>query len=60
MDGIGEKTSLYIIADRHNGVLGQVIAGFIGFGTLHIHTTRLEPWQWYDQVQHITNAPTFL
>ena len=48
MDGIGEKTSLYIIADRHNGVLGQVIAGFIGFGTLHIHTTRLEPWQWYD------------
>ncbi|KAH9993093.1 MFS general substrate transporter [Russula vinacea] len=26
--------------------IGQVIAGFIGFGTLHIHTTRLEPWQW--------------
>jgi hypothetical protein len=60
MDGIGDKTSLYIVADPHNGILGQVIAGFICFGTLHIHTTRLEPWQWYDQVQHITIVLTFL
>ncbi|KAF8480329.1 MFS general substrate transporter [Russula ochroleuca] len=26
--------------------IGQVIVGFISFGTLHIHTTGLEPWQW--------------
>ncbi|KIK43685.1 hypothetical protein CY34DRAFT_803520 [Suillus luteus UH-Slu-Lm8-n1] len=24
----------------------QVVAGFISFGVLHIHTTRFEPWQW--------------
>lgn len=24
----------------------QIISGFISFGSLHIHTTRFEPWQW--------------
>ncbi|KAJ7702547.1 hypothetical protein B0H16DRAFT_1902473 [Mycena metata] len=24
----------------------QIISGFISFGTLHIHTSRFEPWQW--------------
>jgi len=24
----------------------QIISGFISFGTLHIHTTGFEPWQW--------------
>jgi hypothetical protein len=43
----------------HNDVSGQIIIGFISFGTLHIYTTGLEPWQWYDQGQHITNALTF-
>jgi hypothetical protein len=41
-------------------VSGQIIIGFISFGSLHIHTTGFEPWQWYDQVKHLTNALTFL
>ncbi|KAJ7153325.1 MFS general substrate transporter [Mycena filopes] len=24
----------------------KIISGFISFGTLHIHTSRFEPWQW--------------
>ncbi|KAN0107667.1 major facilitator superfamily [Russula decolorans] len=24
----------------------QIISGFISFGSLHIHTTGIEPWQW--------------
>jgi len=24
----------------------QIISGFISFGTLHIHTSSFEPWQW--------------
>ncbi|KAJ7153334.1 MFS general substrate transporter [Mycena filopes] len=24
----------------------QIISGFISFGTLHIYTSRFEPWQW--------------
>ncbi|KAN0107668.1 MFS general substrate transporter [Russula decolorans] len=28
-----------------NGI-AQIIVGFISFGTLHIHTTGLRPWQW--------------
>jgi MFS family permease len=24
----------------------QIISGFISFGTLHIHTTGFQPWQW--------------
>ena len=38
----------------------QIISGFISFGTLHIHTTRFEPWQWYEQVQLLVNVLTFL
>ena len=34
--------------------LAQIISGFISFGTLHIQTTGFEPWQWYDQDQHLT------
>jgi MFS family permease len=26
--------------------IGQIIIGFVSFGTLHVHTTGLEPWQW--------------
>ena len=37
-------------------VAAQIISGFISFGSLHIHTTRFEPWQWYDQVQRLTHA----
>ena len=33
----------------------QIIASFISFGTLHIHTSGFEPWQWYDQAQHLAN-----
>ena len=40
-------------------VTGQVIIGFISFGSLHIHTTGLEPWQWYVQVQHFIDALIF-
>lgn len=25
----------------------QIISGFISFGSLHILSTKLEPWQWY-------------
>ncbi|KAJ3820729.1 MFS general substrate transporter [Lentinula raphanica] len=25
----------------------QIISGFISFGSLHIHTSNFEPWQWY-------------
>jgi len=25
----------------------QIISGFISFGTLHIHTSSFEPWQWW-------------
>jgi ACS family allantoate permease-like MFS transporter len=38
----------------------QIISGFISFGTLHIHTTGFQPWQWYDQVLHLTDALTLL
>jgi ACS family allantoate permease-like MFS transporter len=24
----------------------QIVSGFLGFGVLHIHTQRFEPWQW--------------
>jgi hypothetical protein len=41
------------------GVAAKIISGFISFGTLHLHTTGFEPWQWYDQVQHLTNILTF-
>ncbi|KAF8500318.1 MFS general substrate transporter [Russula emetica] len=27
-------------------VAAQIISGFISFGSLHIHTTGFEPWQW--------------
>ncbi|KAF8480336.1 major facilitator superfamily domain-containing protein [Russula ochroleuca] len=27
-------------------VAAQIISGFISFGTLHIHTTGFQPWQW--------------
>lgn len=26
--------------------IAQIISGFISFGTLHIHTSGFEPWQW--------------
>ncbi|KAG1818387.1 major facilitator superfamily domain-containing protein [Suillus variegatus] len=26
--------------------MAQIISGFISFGTLHIHTSWFEPWQW--------------
>ncbi|KAF9058547.1 major facilitator superfamily domain-containing protein [Rhodocollybia butyracea] len=35
----------------------QIISGFISFGTLHIHTSRFEPWQWY---MIITGTITFI
>jgi hypothetical protein len=41
-------------------VAGQIIIGFISFGTLHTHTTEFEPWQWYDKVQLLTDTLTFL
>ncbi|KAJ6496103.1 major facilitator superfamily domain-containing protein [Mycena sanguinolenta] len=34
----------------------QIIAGFISFGTLHIHTDKFEPWQW---LMIITGVLTF-
>ena len=49
---LGSHTLIYVAA--------TVISGFISFGTLHIHTSGFEPWQWYDQVQHLTNLLTFL
>ena len=27
-------------------VAAIIISGFISFGTLHIHTSGFEPWQW--------------
>ncbi|KAJ7872763.1 major facilitator superfamily domain-containing protein [Mycena olivaceomarginata] len=39
-----------------NGV-AQIIAGFISFGTLHIHTDKFEPWQW---LMIITGIITFI
>ncbi|KAJ7352062.1 major facilitator superfamily domain-containing protein [Mycena albidolilacea] len=35
----------------------QIIAGFISFGTLHIHTDKFEPWQW---LMIITGIITFI
>ncbi|KAJ7027370.1 major facilitator superfamily domain-containing protein [Mycena alexandri] len=39
-----------------NGV-AQIMAGFISFGTLHITTSRFEPWQW---LMVICGALTFI
>ncbi|KAJ7775503.1 major facilitator superfamily domain-containing protein [Mycena metata] len=39
-----------------NGV-AQIMAGFISFGTLHITTSRFEPWQW---LMIICGALTFI
>ncbi|KAG5654320.1 hypothetical protein H0H81_004739 [Sphagnurus paluster] len=39
-----------------NGI-AAVISGFISFGTLHIKTTRFEPWQW---LMIITGTITFI
>lgn len=35
----------------------QIISGFISFGSLHIHTTSFEPWQW---LMIITGALTLV
>ncbi|KAJ3740443.1 MFS general substrate transporter [Lentinula detonsa] len=35
----------------------QIISGFISFGSLHIHTSNFEPWQW---LMIITGAITFV
>ncbi|KIK50096.1 hypothetical protein GYMLUDRAFT_494487 [Collybiopsis luxurians FD-317 M1] len=35
----------------------QIILGFISFGTLHIHTSKVEPWQW---LMIITGVITFV
>ncbi|KAJ7681032.1 major facilitator superfamily domain-containing protein, partial [Mycena polygramma] len=35
----------------------QIVAGFISFGTLHIQTSRFEPWQW---LMIITGILTFI
>jgi len=36
-----ELTSLFVVQPA------QIISGFISFGTLHIHTSSFEPWQWW-------------
>jgi hypothetical protein len=60
MKGTGSKfKSLYLLRILTD-VAAQIISGFLSFGSLHIHTTGFEPWQWYDQAQHLTNALTFL
>nr|GAT56421.1 MFS general substrate transporter [Mycena chlorophos] len=35
----------------------QIVTGFIAFGSLHIHTTKFEPWQW---LMIITGTLTFI
>ncbi|KAL9710473.1 hypothetical protein Ac2012v2_006007 [Leucoagaricus gongylophorus] len=35
----------------------QIISGFVSFGTLHIHTSSFEPWQW---LMVITGTVTLL
>ena len=55
-----ERSQVYIPLQALIDVSAQIIFGFISFGTLHIHTSGFEPWQWYDQVQHLTIAFIFL
>lgn len=52
--------SLYRQTPIDFALAGQIMTSFISFGSLHIHTTRFEPWQWYDQVQRVTSVFTFL
>jgi len=39
-NALEELTSLLVVQSA------QIISGFISFGTLHIHTSSFEPWQW--------------
>ncbi|KAH9991573.1 hypothetical protein BJV77DRAFT_1006935 [Russula vinacea] len=41
-------------------VAGQIIIGFVSFGSLHIHTTRLEPWHGTNRLMIITGTLTLI
>lgn len=34
----------------------QIISGFLSFGSLHIHTSGFEPWQWYVSYPRLASA----
>ena len=60
MNGTGSKVKVFLPLRILTDVAAQIIDGFISFGVLHIHTSGFEPWQWYDQIQHLTNLLIFL
>jgi MFS transporter, ACS family, allantoate permease len=59
MSGIGaKKTKSFLSSQALIDLAGQIIMGFVSFGSLHIYTAGFEPWQWYELVLHLTDSDT--